>query len=487
MKAAANQIKTRSLSSRLIGGVLLAELLCAALFSAVAIGHEMHGRRRAFDVMLRGRADSLLGAVQDAEDPEDNVTVDPTELVLPAQDVYEVLNPAGRVLGHSPSSSADLLAALSSSRAPGYFNFMAGEEHYRALRFDGMRVIDRDDKGGFRRPVTVLYAAPTRDLWHGAVEAEWFYIAASVLLLAVTGIALVWFLRRRLSPLQELAAIAGRVSTRSWEFVPPAAVLRTTELAPIALSIEVLLKGLQQSFERQRQLTGDAAHELKTSIAVLKSSLQLLSMAPRTVEQYEAGLEGLLLDCERMEELISRMLMLARLEESPLEKTASCDLQSMVHIITERLQPLAELKQVVLQVSRGEARFVAMLPDDADVLCSNLLVNALQNSGPYKRVSVVVQAHDGVTELIVADQGEGIPESELPYVFERFSRADRSRSRASGGAGLGLSICKAIVERSNGTIQIQSVLGMGTEVTVTLPALPTPERRATDRPRASPA
>ena len=168
-----------------------------------------------------------------------------------------------------------------------------------------MRVIDRDDKGGFRRPVTVLYAAPTRDLWHGAVEAEWFYIAASVLLLAVTGIALVWFLRRRLSPLQELAAIAGRVSTRSWEFVPPAAVLRTTELAPIALSIEVLLKGLQQSFERQRQLTGDAAHELKTSIAVLKSSLQLLSMAPRTVEQYEAGLEGLLLDCERMEELIS--------------------------------------------------------------------------------------------------------------------------------------------------------------------------------------
>jgi len=62
----------------------------------------MHGRRRAFDVMLRGRADSLMGAVQDAEDPEDNVTVDPTELVLPAQDVYEVLSPTGRVLAIRP-------------------------------------------------------------------------------------------------------------------------------------------------------------------------------------------------------------------------------------------------------------------------------------------------------------------------------------------------------------------------------------------------
>ena len=467
-------MRKSSLTGQLIAGVLLAELICAGMLSGVAIVHQMHGLRRAFDVMLRGRADSVLGAVQDAEDPEDNVTVDPTELVVPHEDVYKVVSPSGRVLGQSPTSSAAVLASLGSSQRTGYFNFRVGEARYRAIRLDGVRVIDRDDKGGLRRPVTILYASPTHDLWLESVRADQFYVGTSALLLAITGVALVWFLRRRLSPLQELAAIAGRVSAQSWEFVPPGAVLRTSELAPIALSIQELLKGLRQAFERQRQLTGDAAHELKTSIAVLKSSLQLLSMSPRTADQYEAGLEGLLLDTERMEDLASRMLALARLEEAPAEQSESTELQAAVQTVAERLRPLAARKQVVLQVSAEATAKVAMQTDDAEVLCSNLLMNALQHSAPDGHVSATVQTRDGVIELRVVDEGEGIPEAALPHVFERFYRADRSRSRNSGGAGLGLSICKAIVERSNGAIHIQSAVGKGTQVWVTLPVARTP-------------
>jgi signal transduction histidine kinase len=464
-------MRKSSLSRQLIGGVLLAEFLCAALFSGIAIGHEMHGRRRAVDVILRGHADSLLGAVRDAEDAEDNVTVDPSELVLPKQDVYEVVSPSGRVLGQSPGLSAELLAGLGSARKAGYFNFEVNQESYRGIRIDGVRIIDREDKGGLRRPVTVLYAGPTRNVWHEALEAVSFYLIAGVVLLLSTGVALVWFLRRRLSPLQELAAIAGRVSARSWDFVSPSAVLRTAELAPIAHSIEDLLKGLRESFERQRRLTGDAAHELKTSIAVVKSSLQLLSMSPRTTEQYEAGLESLLIDTERMEDLASRMLALARLEEAPAESSQSSDLQSTMRSVAERLRPLADLKRVVLEVGGSEANKVAMPAEDAEVLCSNLLMNALQHSSPTQCVTVTVASQDGVTELRVKDQGEGIPEAALPHVFDRFYRADRSRSRNSGGAGLGLSICKAIVDRSSGTIRIQSVVGSGTEVTVTWPTV----------------
>jgi len=146
--------------------------------------------------------------------------------------------------------------------------------------------------------------------------------------------------------------------------------------------MEELLKGLQLAFERQRRLTGDAAHELKTSIAVLKSSLQLLSMVPRTAEQYEAGLEGLLLDSERMEELVSRMLTLARLEEAPVELSESCELQSIVCDVAERLRPLAELKQVVLGVSVEESCVVAMPAGDADLLCSSLLVTPCSTAPP---------------------------------------------------------------------------------------------------------
>jgi signal transduction histidine kinase len=407
--------------------------------------------------------------VQDAEDEQDSVTVDPAEVVLPKRDVYEVTNPSGRVLGKSATASAAMLAALESSRSPGYFDFEVDRERYRGIRVNGVRVIDREENGGYRRPVVLLYAAPTHGLLEEALEAVQFYVIASVVLLALTGVAMVWFLRRRLLPLQELAAIASRVSARSWEFVPPSEVLQTSELAPIALSIAELLKGLQQAFERQRQLTGDAAHELKTSIAVLKSSLQLLAMSPRTTQQYATGLEGLLVDIERMEDLASRMLALARLEEAPLERNGSTDLRAAVESVVERLRSLAESKQVTLEVSADEARNVAMQPEDADILCSNLIMNALQHSPPHGFITITVDARDTVTELRIVDRGEGIAEAALPYVFDRFYRADRSRSRNSGGAGLGLSICKAIVDRSNGTIQIQSAVGTGTQVTVTLP------------------
>jgi signal transduction histidine kinase len=171
-----------------------------------------------------------------------------------------------------------------------------------------------------------------------------------------------------------------------------------------------------------------------------------------------------------MEELASRMLALARLEEAPVNRNESSDLQAAVNAVAERLRPLAELRQVALDVGAGPAGPVAMHAEDAELLCSNLIMNALQHSTPTGRVSAIVQSRNGTIELRVIDQGSGIPGASLPHVFERFFRTDSSRSRNSGGAGLGLSICKALVERSNGTILIQSELGKGTEVTVSLPA-----------------
>jgi signal transduction histidine kinase len=465
-------MKMLSLTRRLITGVLLAELLCAAGFSVVAILHEVHVRRRAFDIMVRGRADSLLGAVQDADDPEANVTVDQTELTLPAEDIYEVLSPTGRLLGESPNADANALRALASSQSEGYFNVRLRRVQYRALRTQGVRVIDRLENGGTRRPVTLIYGAPTRYLFHEVLEAVRFYVLTSVLLLAATGAGLAWLLRRWLSPLRELARSASRVSASTWEFSPTDSALRTKELGPIIISIRQLLAGLREAFERQRRFTGDAAHELRTSLALLKSSLQLLSMGHRNAEQYEEGLRDLTIDVQRMEDLTERMLVLARIEEEPIKALEVVDLATALESLTQRLEPMAKVKQVRISQVADRPCFVSMEASDADILSSNLLMNAVQHSPPDTEVTVSLTVRNGIAEMRVVDQGDGIPETALLHIFERFYRTDASRSRQSGGTGLGLAICKAIVERSHGSIAVQSAKGRGTQIVVMLPTTP---------------
>jgi signal transduction histidine kinase len=462
-------MKTHSITRRLIGGVLAAEFLCIASFAIVATAHEMHGRRRGFDVMLRGRADSLLGAVHGA-DPYGNLFLDVGELAPPAEDIY-VATTASGIVGHSQQVPPNVLTVMRSSQSSGFFNFEWNGRVYRAFHKDGVRSMDRESPGIPAQPIALLYASPTNDLEHEEIQAFRYYATAGGFLLIITGFVLIGSLRLLMMPLHDLAKSARRVSTESWDFSPPEAVLRARELAPIANSIKRLLIGLQRAFERQRQFTGDAAHELKTSVALLKSRLQLLTMRKRTAEQYEEGAQELLADMQRIQGLIEQMLTLARVEEAPQAPGQEIDLSSVVKSVTNRLQPLADVKKITISMNAEAASRVAMESGDAGVLVSNLLLNALQHSPPESLVSVSVRACAEGTELRVADQGEGISDSDLPHVFERFYRADASRSRQSGGAGLGLAICKAIVERAHGNIKIQSQLERGTEVTATFPVL----------------
>jgi signal transduction histidine kinase len=452
-------MKTQSLTRVLTGGVLLANLLCSVSYSVVATLHEMHGRRRAFDITLRGRADSLLAAAHNDAPTRNLLTLEPSQLTQDPDDVYQVLASSGRVIAESPNITPDLAAILVSQPAADYFDFTWGGKTYRALRLPSQRP----------DAIMVIYAASTSDLRHEAVEAAEFYAKSSAALLFVVIVLVIWFLRSRLSPLKELAVRAGRVSVDSWDFDPPADALRTRELRPIATSIQTLLHGLRLSFERQRRFTGDAAHELKTSIAVLKSSLQLLTMRPRDANEYQAGVSDLLSDISRMEDLTEQMLTLARLEADEVQSSQSIDLSRIVKSITGRMQAFAVLREVAMDVQANESHLITMQPKDADILCSNLVLNALQHSPANSILLVSVRCVDSGIQLHVADRGEGIPSAALPHLFDRFYRVDTSRSRQSGGAGLGLAICKAIVDRSRGNIQINSEPGNGTEVIVTFP------------------
>ena len=153
-------MKSYSITHRLITTVLLVELFAALSISTVAMLYERHQRFRSFDIMLRGRADSLLGAVQDAEDTQDNVMLDGTEVNFPAEDIYQVQDASGRVLGHSPNWNGPSQALLA-TRTGKFLRLTLNGTHYRALRIEGLRIVDPGDKGGgIPRRVSIFYGSP---------------------------------------------------------------------------------------------------------------------------------------------------------------------------------------------------------------------------------------------------------------------------------------------------------------------------------------
>jgi signal transduction histidine kinase len=300
-----------------------------------------------------------------------------------------------------------------------------------------------------------------------------FYAVASLALLVVTGLVMAWLLNRSLAPLRALAAEAAGVSVNAWRFSAPEEARATKELAPLVDALEATLQRLEHSFFQQRRFVSDAAHDLKTGVAVVKSSLQLLGIKQRSAAEYQAGLERCETDCGRMEEIVAKMLTLARVESADAnsDRTVfSTDISEVLRNAAEQFSSMAELRGIILVLSVQESLFVTVTTEECALLLTNLLLNALQHSGRGTRITVSAEVTNHTVEILFEDQGDGIPPEVLPHVFERFYRGDPSRNRNTGGTGLGLSICKAIVDTAGGEITIHSTPGVGTIVVLHLPA-----------------
>ena len=475
-------MKRRSIARRLISSVLLVELTFAVGVIALAAVYERHAHFLAFDIMLQGRADSLIGAVQDAEDPEDNVMLDRTGLSLPPEDIYEVRDSSGRVLGRSENwTGADERSLVSATDR--IFKARIDGRHYRVLSRHGLRVVDPGDKGGGKpRHILVVYGAPTDRVWKEVRNAVVFYALSSLVLVIVTGVLMAWLLHRGLQPLRQLAVEAEDISIQRWNFQPPESALETHELAPLASALEAAMQRLQSSFSQQRRFISDAAHELKTAVAVVKSSLQLLNMRQRSSAEYEAGLERSLTDCQRMEEIVARMLTLARVEHFSASSisTEPANLTDCIATVTQQLQSMAEIRYITVTFTPAAPFYVTLPLEECALLCSNLLLNALQHSRPQTEVRILLTPEADWVELRIEDQGDGIDPALLKHVFERFARGDPSRSRNTGGTGLGLAICKAIVDKVGGAIALESEFGRGATAIVRLPRAAPIEQRTMD-------
>ncbi len=459
-----------SLRRRLIATVLLLEVALALGISGATLIYTRHDQLRAFDLMLRGRADSLLGAVQDAENAADTVKVDLHALDLRRGDLWQVTDQNGRVLAQSAKwTPACRDAILHASHQ----NFRVEEGHYRGIVIHGVRQVDADDDNpGIARPVTIYYAASVHRVHDAVKRAGQFLLLANGILLLITGTILIFLLRRGLAPLDHLNRAAAQVTPSQPLFRTPEDVALVEELSALAATLESATLRLDESFRQQQVFLHNAAHELKTAVTLVKSSLQLLASRPRSSEDYHSGLTLCLADCGRMEDLVQGMLLLARLEQPALPAQATCSLTEAALATVTQLERMAQSTQIALRAETSEPAWVPLEAESATTLLSNLLVNALQHTPSARTVWVRVQPQPGKVRLQVEDQGEGIAPEDLPHIFERFYRGDRSRSRATGGTGLGLAICKAIVETCGGSIAVSSEPGKGTCVEVLLPSAP---------------
>jgi signal transduction histidine kinase len=309
----------------------------------------------------------------------------------------------------------------------------------------------------------------TDRLWHQVFEATRFYLLLCLATVVITALLLVFLAQRLLLPLRELASAAGSIKPTSLSFEAPVSAVETTELRPLAEALQRMVSRVRQAFEAEKRFFHDAAHELKTAAAVVRSSIQVLDMKPRTVEEYHAGLDRLLQDNERLEVLISRMLELDRYESKTPDAKVQTSLVDQAEFVVEALRTYAESRNVRVAVKCQTDPKVNLAVEAAQTLISNLLMNAIQHSASGAEVRVSIADKDaGEAALVVEDTGSGIAPENQQRVFERFYREDKSRSRETGGAGLGLSICKSIVEGAGGTIGIESELSRGTQITVCL-------------------
>lgn len=292
------------------------------------------------------------------------------------------------------------------------------------------------------------------------------------LILALAGASGYWFARRNLAPLDEMAAQAARITANNLDArleIGGAAA----ELSTLAASFNELLARIDQSFEGMRRFVADASHELRTPVAVIRGEADVVLSHDRTAAEYRESLAVILDESRRLSILVDDLLNLARADAGRVKlRTQPFYWNDLLSDCCRSMQSIATARRIHL--AYRAAPDMPDLPFEGDEellrrMTLNLLDNAIRYTPPGGRVSAELEARPDGVLLRIADTGIGIAPESAPHVFERFFRADKARSRESGGFGLGLAIVKWIAESHRGVVELASQPGAGSVFTVTLP------------------
>ncbi|HXA65849.1 MAG TPA: heavy metal sensor histidine kinase [Bryobacteraceae bacterium] len=336
-----------------------------------------------------------------------------------------------------------------------------GHAHYRTYASTALV------KGSSFRVLVATPLRETRSILRD-LHVLLLWTAPAVLLIAALGGYLIS--RRALAPVDEITQAARSIGIQnlSRRLTVPAT---GDELQRLSATWNDMLARLESAVKRLSQFTADASHELRTPIALIRTTAELTLRRDRSPEKYREALTEIVMESERTSRLVEDLLLLARADAGlPALPLENLELTPLVRDICEQGQVLAEARQLQISTDLPDEPVFVQANDPALRRLLLLLVdNAVKYTPAGGRITVSIGQDTGGATLAVRDTGIGIPDSALPHVFERFYRADDSRNRDAGGAGLGLSIAKWIAERHHASLEAESVLGQGSTFRVRFP------------------
>jgi heavy metal sensor kinase len=274
---------------------------------------------------------------------------------------------------------------------------------------------------------------------------------------------------RMLRPLEKMLSSADQIKATNLDERIPVANSHD-EIGRLGLTLNRMLDRVQQSVDEQMQFTADAAHELRTPLAVIRSTVELTLQRHRETAFYVECLQTVVEETERLTRLSNQLLLLAR-ERADASNTGfvAFDLHQLLKEVSDDVEPLCEVHELQLWLNLDEPLPVQGDRERLRRVILNLMSNAVQYTPAGGTVKIGGKAAGDRVEVTVSDTGTGISPEHLPHLFRRFYRVEGSRNRDSGGSGLGLAICQAIVENHGGTITIAANAPQGTTVRVSLP------------------
>lgn len=279
-----------------------------------------------------------------------------------------------------------------------------------------------------------------------------------------------WLTSRAMRPVDDISLAAIRISEGNLS--ERINVSDTdSELGRLASVLNSTFARLEASFAQQMQFTADASHELRTPLAVIISEAQTTLARKRSGAEYRESIAVCLNAAQQMRRIAESLLQLARFDagEEPIRRSA-LDLAENARICVDHIGLLCKEREIKIRCDLRRAETCGDT-DRLDQLITNLLTNAIYYNTPKGNIVVSTRSENGDAVLMVTDSGQGIAPEAVGHVFERFYRVDKSRSRTEGRSGLGLAICKAIVDSHGGSINVSSELGTGTTFIVRLPAM----------------